>query len=58
MDKLNRDSLTELTDHDKKQINGGVHPLVWIVGFHVAKEAFNDWEAHKEAFNEGYEAAQ
>ncbi|MEL7833277.1 hypothetical protein [Fodinibius sp. Rm-B-1B1-1] len=58
MNNLKEIGLTEINKKQKKIINGGAHPLVWIVVGHVAIEAANDWEAHKEAFNEGYESAQ
>ena len=48
----------EIGDQELEMVAGGIPPLViGIAGafvFHVAKEAYNDWDAHKEAFNEGY----
>lgn len=47
--------LAEMYKSDMIEINGGaIHPLFWMAAFHVAKEAYNDWDDHHEAFMDGY----
>lgn len=60
-----KEYLHELTESDIRNISGGVGlGTALLVGFaasaifHVAKEIYNDWDAHVEAFKEGMEAAE
>jgi lactobin A/cerein 7B family class IIb bacteriocin len=61
----NMENLIELDKRELQEIEGGV---AWYVAMaigmagavitHVAIEAYNDWEAHVDAFKEGMEAAK
>lgn len=56
------ENLEELTEQEVQEIEGGwiqavVLGLAVSTAFHVAKEAYNDWDAHVAAFNEGMNAA-
>ena len=51
---LNVKACSDLTEKELSEIEGGI--LRSIAGgffVHVALEAYNDWGAHRQAFNEG-----
>ncbi|MBP3192773.1 hypothetical protein [Natronogracilivirga saccharolytica] len=56
--------LQNLSPEERTGIHGGgvittaIVSFLSATAFHTLKEAYNDWEAHVEAFNEGRESMQ
>jgi len=60
MEKLKNHSVIGLANDELTEISGGGF---WIgvlgaVAVHLALEAYNDWDAHVKAFNNGRASAQ